>query len=175
MKLLFIRFLILTLLFSGSVFSQEKKEYDNQKTKQVSDIFSFKQGVSDYLQISQVGENRGNVSNNNNVTMIQQVGVDNIALTRTISNSSDLQYLQYGNGNTISNVNRAANIVERVQQNGVDNSVLNFSVSNLSTSNLNVMQSGNNLKFEKFGTNNQTNGLKFKMTGNNQTLIVRSF
>jgi len=180
MKNLTLTFLSLLLVSSFITSAQEKKEVDNQKTKQVSDIYNFKEEISEYLQISQI-ENTGNSiangnrQNNRNIAIIQQVGNNNFALTNTASNRSNVQYLQTGDDNSILSVNRASNVRERVAQRGVSNSILHLSLRNLNTSNLNVIQRGNNLKFEKFGSNAQTNGLKFRMRGNNQTLIVRSF
>ncbi|WP_179345605.1 hypothetical protein [Winogradskyella ursingii] len=180
MKTLSLRFLMLFFIISSISFSQEKKEFDNSKTKTVSEIFEYKEGVSDYLQISQI-ENlstRNDLSNgqtNRNVAIIQQVGFGNNALTNTISASSNINYLQVGAKNFINSQNIVANTNEKVLQTGINNSLINFSFGNVSTSNLDVIQVGNNLKFEKFGSNAQTNALKFRMTGKNQTLFVRSF
>lgn len=180
MKTFYLKLFVFLFIVNSFSYSQEKKEFDNQKTKLVSDIYNFKEGVSNYLQISQIentGNNIGNTNpqNNRNVAIIQQVGTNNRAFTNTASHSSNVQFLQVGNDNSVVSINRADNVIERVAQRGVNNSVLNFSLRNLNTSTLNVRQTGSNLKLEKFGSNAQTIGLKFRMTGNNQTIVVRSF
>ncbi|OZV67951.1 hypothetical protein [Winogradskyella aurantia] len=180
MKNLYIKCLVFFLVWSLMSFSQEKKEIDNQKTQEVSDIYSYREQVTNFLQISQIenASNRNqntNLQNDRNIAVIRQVGIANNALTQTISNSSDIQYTQIGIRNTIESKNNIPNITERVMQTGIGNSLTNFSYGTIETSNLNVMQTGSNLNFEKFGSNAQTNGMSFRMLGNNQTLIVRSY
>lgn len=172
-------FLILLCVVSIS-FSQERREEDNSQTKQVSNIYTYRETVSNYLQISQINSrgnqrNRSVNQNNRNISIIQQVGDANRALTNTVSGLSDIQYLQVGNENTINSFNSTFNATERIIQNGQNNSVSNFSFGTVNNANLNVTQNGNNLKFKKFGTNAQTNGIKFKFSGNNQNVTVRSF
>jgi hypothetical protein len=180
MKYFYLLCLVLFLVGPSLSFAQEKKEIDNRKTQRVSDIYTYREQVADYLQISQIESLEGrsqntNLQNDRNIAVIRQLGIANNALTQTVSNTSDIQYTQIGIRNSIESKNSIPNVTERVMQTGIGNSLTNFSYGTIETSNLNVMQTGRNLNFEKFGSNAQTNGMSFRMLGNNQTLIVRSY
>lgn len=172
--------LVFVFLLPLSLSAQDIAEVDNSRTKKESKIFSYEKSVSNFLQINQARQsasnsNMSNFRDNRNLTIIQQVGQQNRALTNTISANSDIQYLQRGDNNLIESVNFIDNVTERVLQNGDNNRVNNFSFGNVDASSLNIIQNGNNLSFDKFGTNSQTNNLTLRVTGNNQGVIIRSF
>ncbi len=166
-------------LLPSYVLSQDKTETDNSKTKRVSEIYNFKQSTSNYLLLNQVEAIQRRQSNTNigdrNIVVINQIGDSNIAVSQTNSANSSLEYIQIGDRNTIKSSNSILQTTERLIQNGNDNAITNFSFGNVSNSSLQVLQNGNNLRFEKFGTNSLTENLSFRITGNNQTLIIRSF
>ncbi|WP_299115021.1 hypothetical protein [uncultured Winogradskyella sp.] len=174
--------ILITILFLGPIelYSQEKVEEDNSKNKRVSDIFNYTKSTSNYLLLNQVEINASdrimNSSNNSrNVTIIQQIGNNNKATASSNSNTSAIDFIQIGNNNNIESTNSILNTTERIIQNGNNNDVINFSFGNVDTSSLNILQNGNNLSFEKFGTNSLTNKLSLRVSGNNQTVIIRSF
>lgn len=171
--------IICVLGFTNMSFAQEEEAQDNSRTKEISDIFKYEEGVSNYLQISQVEQlsNQASVNGNNsdNVVTIQQVGNSNRAFTASFTRVSDINYIQEGDNNRINSVNVANVLSEQVQQQGNNNRVFNVSVRPVNLSRLNVTQNGDNLNLVKFGSNAQTNGMQFRMSGSHQTIIVRSF
>ena len=62
-----------------------------------------------------------------------------------------------------------------ITQNGDYNTIVDYVFDPEATTNLNVLQEGNNLYFERFGSNELTKNLKFNMTGNARSIIIRSF
>ena len=177
-KSVFVIFLALGLGFS--CFAQDKTQIDNSKTKRVSDIYSYKQSTSNYLLLNQVESNisdyRSNTVNNvRNVTIIQQVGSQNQAVANNNSDISNINYLQVGDSNIIESTSFIENTAERLIQTGNNNSINSFSFGNVDASSLQILQNGNNQIFEKFGTNNLTDNLTLRVSGNNQTVIIRSF
>lgn len=172
----------LALLFFLSTlvgFAQEKREIDNSKTRVTSDIYQYRQEITNYLQISQLEgfgnqSNRLNNQNSGNSVLIQQVGVNNTASSQTNSSFSDIQYLQVGLRNSIESINTIENASESVIQFGIDNSLINNSFGTINTSRLDVIQTGNNLNMEKYGSNARTNNMALRMTGQNRTVIIRS-
>ena len=109
------------------------------------------------------------------VAIIRQIGSYNNINTNTTSNTSSLKYLQIGSANSIESYTSIHNSREQIIQYGNNNNVLNYSFGPVDSSNFNLVQSGNNQSFERFGTNNQTNNLSFILTGDNRSVIVRSY
>ncbi len=110
-----------------------------------------------------------------NAVFIQQIGTSNSVLSNIVAESSDITIVQKGNENKVEIEETAKEIEKIITQTGNNNTVLDFSLnSNLSTS-LELIQEGDNLIFERFGTNELSKNLKFKMTGEAKTIIVRSF
>lgn len=178
MKIKLISFIL--LFISISVFSQEKREIDNTITNKQSDIYSYTERITNFLQLEQANQRQSNDLNdtsslsNNNVT-IQQIGLNNRVLSNSQSQQSDLSFLQKGNNNKIESLNTIQTVSEQIIQNGNNNRVTNFSYGTVRKASLNVNQNGNNLIFEKFGTNALTNDLKFNFSGNNKSITIRSY
>ncbi len=180
MKIKLISFIL--LFISISVFSQEKREIDNTITNKQSDIYSYTERITNFLQLEQANQRPTNDLNgaaasslsNNNVT-IQQIGLNNRVLSNSQSQQSDLSFLQKGNNNKIESLNTIQTVSEQIIQNGNNNRVTNFSYGTVRKASLNVNQNGNNLIFEKFGTNALTNDLKFNFSGNNKSITIRSY
>lgn len=182
MKRYLLLLVIIWLLVPFGLNAQVKKEVDNRITKRVSNIFNYDKSTSNYLLLNQVELNKSAeipfgdaVNNSRNVTIIQQIGKQNKAISNSKSDASSINFLQIGNNNFIESTHSILNTTERIIQNGNDNDVINFSFGNVNTSSLNLLQNGNNLSFEKFGTNSLTDKISVKVTGNNQTVIIRSF
>ena len=71
----------------------------------------------------------------------------------------------------ISTLKDQTNIV----QHGNNNYLMDNVFSPDSEISLNLMQKGNDLHFERFGSNSIGDNLQFNMTGNFKTLIIRNF
>ncbi len=129
-----------------------------------------------FITLSQI-EN-GNVQSLNHVISqdlnniyIEQVGTDNTIYTSITAQSSDIKLYQTGNNNTIDITEYSKNIEKEIIQTGTYNTVIDYSFNRESSTNLELIQEGSNLNFERFGTNELSKSLKFKMTGNAKTII----
>ncbi|WP_438711446.1 hypothetical protein ACSTS3_01365 [Aquimarina muelleri] len=118
---------------------------------------------------------KSTLPNGINTVFIQQIGSGNNVISNIIAESSDIKIYQNGNQNDIEINESAREIEKNIIQSGTNNSVIDFSFNpNISTK-LELIQDGNNLIFERFGSNELSKTLKFKMTGEARTIIVRSF
>ncbi len=119
------------------------------------------------------------VNNNlpNNSVLIQQVGQANTSYVNIASSSSMVTVSQNGNSNNVALALRGNNISESVYQLGNGNSVIDISSNNASGSGMQVIQKGNNLELERYGTSRTSGPLKVTQTGNGsgQAVIVRQF
>ena len=112
---------------------------------------------------------------NRRVTVVRQIGDFNTVNSQTISETADLGYLQIGDANTIESFSSIRSYSERIIQQGNDNEVLNYSFGPVDSATFNLIQSGNNLTFQKIGTNSQTDNMSFRLTGADRTVIIRSY
>ena len=119
-------------------------------------------------------ENSINTSNSNSI-FIQQIGQRNDVVANVNADRSTIVLVQNGNNNVIDIDETSFEIQKTISQNGQNNVVLDYSFDPKSSTSLELMQEGDNLYFERFGTNELSNSLKFKMTGNARSIIIRSF
>ncbi|WP_299257598.1 hypothetical protein [uncultured Aquimarina sp.] len=111
----------------------------------------------------------------NNAVFIQQIGTGNQIFSNITAQSSDIRLSQNGEQNLI-DINETSKEIEKfITQNGNNNTVTDFSFNSDISTSLEILQEGDNLSFEKFGSNELSKNLKFKMTGNARAIIVRSF
>lgn len=111
----------------------------------------------------------------NNEVFIQQVGNGNIINSKISAEESTVNYTQAGNYNTITIDATAKKIQQNIIQQGNANQVFDFSYAPSQEISLNLSQTGNELHFEKFGSNSISDDIKFNMTGNSRTIIMRNF
>ena len=110
-----------------------------------------------------------------NTVFIQQIGSGNMVVSNIVAESSDIEILQKGDQNNIEINESAREIEKKIIQSGANNSVIDFSFNPDMSTKLELIQDGNNLIFERFGSNELSKNLKFKMSGESRTIIVRSF
>ncbi|WP_103863566.1 hypothetical protein [Aquimarina sp. I32.4] len=166
----------LVMFFSFSSFfaihAQEVKEEGQFLTTNQDKFIAISQ-VNDVL--SQNDRNKTSVVTGNNVVFIQQIGIDNTVFSNVVAESSDIRIIQKGDHNKI-DINESARTIEKViSQTGTNNSVIDFSFNSDIATKLELLQEGNDLIFERFGSNELSKNLKFKMSGDARTIIVRSF
>lgn len=166
---------LLLFVISNFTFSQDQKEVDNTITAATSDIFSYQNQISSFLQLQQAVENTavnnpltdGNI---NNVAIIEQIGNNNVIQTDNFVGTSRLLYLQNGNRNSIVNQNNLnAVVTQRIVQFGNDNGI-----NAISSGDLDIIQTGNGIIYEQIGTNAITNNLQLRLEGNARTVSVRT-
>ncbi len=161
---------ILAFLFSTLSYAQDS---DKENEVLVSDQEKF-------ITLSQVNnvpsqENRDLSSEVINSVFIQQIGANNIIQSNITAEYSNINILQKGNDNKVELEEFVKETEKFISQTGNNNTVVDFSINPDISTSLELIQEGNNLIFERFGTNELSKNLKFKMTGDAKTIIVRSF
>ncbi|MFD2565164.1 hypothetical protein [Aquimarina rubra] len=159
-----------SLFLCGNSYAQNSENQDE----------SLVESQERFITLNQLQNNtsvqvaRENMTANSSV-FIQQIGTGNQVFSNITAQSSDIRLSQNGEQNLIEIDETSKEIEKFITQNGNNNIVTDFSFNpNMSTS-LELIQEGDNLSFERFGSNELSKNLKFKMTGNNRTIIVRSF
>lgn len=158
------------LLFFGNSYAQNTENQEESLVESRQQFISLNQ-----LQRNTASQIVRENTAGTNAVFIQQIGTDNQVYSNITAQSSEIRLQQNGAQNLIDINETAIDIEKFVSQNGANNTVTDFSISpNISTS-LDIVQEGNNLTFEKFGTNELSKNLRFRMSGNDRTIIVRSF
>ncbi len=171
MKNTILNTLVFILLSTVVAFAQGSEESEISITDQ--DKFIALSQVDNIL--SQSSRNQSSLSEGVNSIFIQQVGANNVVLSNIIAESSDIKIFQNGDQNIVEIEESAREIEKVITQNGNNNSVIDFSFNSEISTNLQLIQEGDNLIFERFGSNELSKNLKFKMSGDAKTIIVRSF
>ncbi|SHG69876.1 hypothetical protein SAMN05444483_1238 [Salegentibacter echinorum] len=157
--LLNITFLLMSMGLVAQV--QQQKNSDVDKTQMM-------------MQTSAV--QKQTVSNApSNQVFIDQVGRQNNANLQITARESNIQYKQAGIGNSIDVSVNLQSYNSTVNQVGDYNHVFDQMWDNGANASLQLNQQGENLHFERFGSNSIGNKLEFNMTGNARSIIVRNF
>ncbi len=110
-----------------------------------------------------------------NLVSLRQIGDFNQVAVTVNANASDIAVNQFGqNNNTILEyeVNTA---VSNLTQFGNNNRIRDYVIQRNENISLDLTQEGNNLYFERFGSNSLTESLQLKQTEASPTIIIRSF
>jgi len=173
MKNIFFKAFIVFSLVSSVTIAQEIKGGEVSNTDQ--DKFITLSQINNITLNAPADVPNSSISAGVNSVFIQQIGTSNQVFSNVTAESSDIKIFQNGNDNNIE-INESARLIEKtITQSGNNNSVVDFSVNPDISTNLELIQEGNNLNFERFGSNELSKNLKFKMSGNARTVIVRSF
>lgn len=122
------------------------------------------------VKVEQVSFNK-----DKNTVYIQQEGIDNQAFFDISIKYPDILLHQRGDNNRVDISESSRYIEKNINQFGSNNTVLDYSFNpNMSTS-LELSQTGNNLSFERFGSNKLFENIKLNMKGNSKTIIIRNF
>ncbi|MEP0264051.1 hypothetical protein [Dokdonia sp.] len=110
-----------------------------------------------------------------NSIFLAQIGELNIASINSNTSSSEIQLTQRGNSNFTALDYRANTAIATITQQGDFNLIRDFVNNPTADVSLDLIQDGNNLTFERFGTNSITRSLRFVQTEASPTIIIRSF
>lgn len=110
-----------------------------------------------------------------NSLVIEQVGSNNNVSAKVATRASDINVYQNGLNNNIGLTYKVDAVVATLEQNGNENTILDYVIDPTAKVSLELQQNGNNLTFDKFGTNNITKNIKFNQTEASPTIIIRSF
>jgi len=106
---------------------------------------------------------------------LRQIGDLNIATINVRASQSDIILLQSGNGNDVLLDYNVNTVFTDIMQNGDDNNILDFITNPTENVSLDLRQNGNNLNFERIGSNSLTRSLRFVQTQASPSWIIRSF
>jgi len=116
------------------------------------------------------------MQNSRNAIFINQVGAGNTVNAQLrASESATSSFQQNGDSNAINTTIIAKNIQNNINQNGINNQVIDYANAPNKDISLNLSQQGNDLYFERFGSNSIGDNLQFNMTGSFKSIIVRNF
>lgn len=166
-------FSLLVLVFGFAGFSQDPNSPDQKRTP------SENRGFKDLIALQSPGlkfqaPDRKDLQPGNRV-FIEQIGVGNTIEANTSAESSDLKLYQYGNQNYIGFMGDAKNLEGTLVQKGNNNASFDFSLDPDQDSSADLVQQGDKLHFESYGSNSIGNGLKFIQTGDTKSVLVRNF
>jgi hypothetical protein len=107
---------------------------------------------------------------------INQIGDNNSALVQTISEKSDMNLLQTGNGNALGLDLNARNVIYNALQQGNRNTLLEFNSSFYGKELIqrDIQQNGNDQNLIIHGNNSLSDRLKIRMSNSGQSLIIRN-
>lgn len=121
-------------------------------------------------------------TNNNQTTAVEgssvfltQIGEANKARVAVSAEASDINVLQNGNQNEVDLQYDVKTVAADLEQNGDNNYLLDYTIDPSQNISLDVTQNGDNLNFERFGTNELSKNIKFTQTAASPTIIIRSF
>ena len=167
------KILLFFIVLVSTAYGQDIKN-ENESLITDQDKFIAISQVDNFLLNSNVA-NQSALQSGVNSVFIQQIGSDNFIFSNIVSESSNINIVQKGNQNSVEIDETALQIEKMITQTGNNNSVIDFSFNPDVSTNLELIQEGNNLTFERFGSNELSNNLRFRMSGEARTIIVRSF
>lgn len=112
---------------------------------------------------------------NENRVLIQQVGEGNNIDATIRSQSSNVSYNQNGDFNYIGIKVNVEDYTSTINQQGNNNNIFDQIYNTNAAASIELNQTGNNLHFERFGSNDIGDNLQFNMMGESRTIVVRNF
>ncbi len=161
--------LILFLWFSNS-YGQGKEILSDGNTEMIlQDLMALPQGVPIHSEKAVAFKNTGNQ------IFLEQIGDDNSIGVHITSERRNINLIQNGNENYINLTSNVKSVSADVVQNGNNNFLMDdvFGVSQ--DISLQLKQNGDNLHFERHGSNSIGDNLKFEINGNSKAIIIRNF
>ena len=159
----------LFVCFFNHLMSAQQSEINNINDIKTSSLVSPSNIPATLMDLKQ------NQQNTSHGIYIEQIGANNTVEIFTKSQYSSIKLQQHGNENLIDVTNYSNTINLDITQKGNRNMVHDFSYGSVQQSNMELIQNGDDLTFERFGANELTNNIKFRMSGQARTVIVNSF
>lgn len=161
--------LLICLLFCFAIsFGQTYKDDDNSDT-----------AITTLQELQALGidnsPNPRSATLTGSSVFVRQIGEFNQANLNVSANASDINIQQNGDDNLADLEYQVNTAITNIQQNGNSNRIQDFVIDRTEDVSLDLVQEGNNMNFERSGSNALTRSLKFKQTTSYQTIIVRSF
>jgi len=155
----------------GQTFTAEEEENANEST--VTKLSSA--DVFRTLGISNASNTLRSASLQGNKVLLRQVGDFNQLNVVTQTRASDISVVQQGNDNRTSLEYNTNTAFARLAQFGNGNTIRDYVYNPEDDVSLELTQQGNNMYFERFGSNSLTKSLTLKQTEASPVIIIRSF
>lgn len=168
----------LLLLCGSSIFAQTYENDTEEQEVNGNEIVLDNQVVSSDILLNlgfDTSVNPRNQQITGNSIFLTQIGDLNVVAINSNTTSSEIQLTQRGNFNFTGLDYRANTVVTSIAQNGDFNLVRDFVNNTEANVSLDLQQNGNNLTFERFGTNSLTQSMRFVQTEASPTIIIRSY
>ncbi|TYB80323.1 hypothetical protein ES677_03025 [Bizionia gelidisalsuginis] len=110
-----------------------------------------------------------------NSVFVTQIGAYNTIAADVTSNASEIRIAQNGDLNKVQLDYEVNKVVADLKQIGNNNNIKDYVLDRNAEISLDLIQNGDNLKFERFGSNEITKNIKFTQTDASPTIIIRSF
>lgn len=106
---------------------------------------------------------------------IQQIGSDNQASFFSETESSDINLIQNGNGNSVRTAITALSRVESINQQGDNHFLTEFANTPFLNLERTINQNGSSQNLTIHGSNSLSEKMRVTMEGNTNTVIIRNF
>lgn len=160
--------------FSGIAQTYADDDEEKDENEELAKINAFSPEVFRSLGIDN-SPNPRNAQISGNTVFLQQIGDFNRAAVVAITDASEIKIAQNGDENFTFLGYRTRTAVTDILQNGISNDIIDFVYNPGADISLDLVQDGNDLYFERFGSNSITESLKFRQTEASPTVIIRSF
>lgn len=167
--------LLMMSLFLSNVSAQTYSE-ENYEESDLELVKSNTMNVNIFkaLGINNQPDSRNLIISGNSINL-RQIGDFNQAKINVATNDSEIKLTQNGNYNLTQLEYKANTAVADLTQNGDNNVIKDYVYNPNANIFLDLQQDGDNLTFERFGSNNLTKSLQFRQTEASPTIIIRSF
>ncbi|WP_299211044.1 hypothetical protein [uncultured Dokdonia sp.] len=168
----------LTLLYSATLLAQTYEKDTEEQEVNGNEIVVDNQTVSSDIFLNlgfDTSVNPRNQQITGNSIFLTQIGDLNIVSINSNTTSSEIQLTQRGNSNFTALDYRANTVVTTITQDGNFNLIRDFVNNPTVDVSLDLLQQGDNLTFERFGTNTLTRSMRFVQTEASPTIIIRSY
>ncbi len=166
--------LVCFLLFS--VQNSIAQNYIIEETPAESDSFQTKETALNFLSSQNTPTNQNKNLVESNTVFIEQIGNNNVLNANTNSDTSDLNFSQRGESNSIFlDISVANDIQQDILQQGDKNQFFNITTNPFGSHSAEIIQNGNNQDITLYGNNSISDKIKINMQGNDRSVIVRSF
>ncbi|MAO09073.1 MAG: hypothetical protein CL596_10200 [Alteromonas sp.] len=172
---LLVCFLVLMLEIpdmSSQTYTDENAELSNRE------LVISNNGNAAIFQALGINNNQSNNRNANisgNSLSLRQIGDYNQVRVNSSATASEINVTQNGDYNLTNLEYKVNTVVADLTQNGDNNLIKDYVYDSSEDIYLNLQQDGDNLTFDKFGSNELTKSLQFRQTEASPKIIIRSF
>lgn len=106
---------------------------------------------------------------------VNQIGDYNSLFSDTNTTQDQSEYNQFGDYNFVDISIRSNMVNQNVNQLGNGNSFENYSYNSFNRHEIGVVQKGDNIDVQVFGSNSISEGMKINVIGNDKSVIVRNY